>query len=171
MEHRRATPRSPGNATKACVDTAMTHLRSTARIAGHPIHPMLVSFPIVCFVGTLLTDLAYWRSADMMWSNFSAWLISAGVIMGILAAIAGLVDFIGNRQIRVRAPAWPHAIGNLIVLVIAFINMLVHTHDAWTSVVPWGLTLSVITVLILLVTGWLGWAMVYHHGVGVADEH
>lgn len=148
----------------------MTHPRSTARIAGHPFHPMLVSFPIVCFVGTLLTDLAYWRTADMMWSNFSAWLISAGVIMGLLAGIAGLVDFIGNRSIRAQAPAWPHAIGNVVVLVLAFFNMLVHTHDAWTSVVPWGLALSALTVLILLVTGWLGWALVYRHGVGVADE-
>jgi uncharacterized membrane protein len=47
--------------------------------------------------------------------------------------------------------------------------MFVHTRDAWTSVVPWGLVLSAIVVLILLVTGWLGWAMVYRHHVGVAE--
>src|SRR5260221_8485568 len=60
--------------------------RSTARIAKHPIHPILVPFPIVCFVGTLLTDLTYWRTADMMWADFSAWLVTVGVIMGWLAA-------------------------------------------------------------------------------------
>src|SRR4051794_14561653 len=53
--------------------------RSTARIAGHPIHPKLVPFPIVCFVGALLTDIAYWRTADIMWANFSAWLLAAGL--------------------------------------------------------------------------------------------
>ena len=59
-------------------------------------------------------------------------------------------------------------IGNLVVLVLAFFNALVHTRDAWTSVVPIGLMLSIVTVLILPVTGWLGWTMVYRYGVGVA---
>lgn len=140
---------------------------STARIARHPIHPMLVPFPIACFVGTLLTDIAYWRTAEMMWSNFSAWLLSAGVVMGLLAAIAGLVDFLGSRSIRRQPPAWPHVIGNAIALAVAIVNMLIHMRDAWTSVVPWGLTLSAITVLILLFTGWMGWSMVYRHRVGV----
>jgi uncharacterized membrane protein len=142
---------------------------STARIAKHPIHPMLVPFPIVCFVGTLLTDIAYWRSADIMWANFSAWLISAGVVLGLLAAIAGLVDFLSNRLVRQQGPAWPHAIGNVIALVLAFVNMLIHTRDGWTSVVPWGLTLSAATVLVLLFTGWMGWSLVYRHRVGVSE--
>jgi len=141
--------------------------RSTARIAKHPIHPILVPFPIVCFIGTLLTDLIYWRTADMMWADFSAWLVTVGIIMGWLAAFAGLIDFLGDRLIREQAPAWPHVIGNAVALVLATLNMLVHTHDAWTSVVPWGLTLSALVVLILLVTGWMGWSMVYRYGVGV----
>lgn len=144
-----------------------TPLRSTAQIASHPIHPMLVPVPIVCFVGALLTDLTYYATADMMWADFSAWLLVVGVIMGMLAAIAGLIDFLGNRLIRAQAPAWPHMIGNLVVLVLATFDALVHTRDAWTSVVPTGLILSIITVLILPVTGWLGWSMVYRHGVGV----
>lgn len=141
-------------------------LRSTAQIAGHPIHPMLVPFPIVCFVGTLVTDIAYWRTAQMMWADFSAWLLVIGVIMGGLAAIAGLIDFLGNRLVRATQPAWPHMIGNIVAMLLALLNTFVHTRDAWTSVVPTGLILSVITVLILLVTGWLGWAMVYRYGVG-----
>jgi uncharacterized membrane protein len=140
---------------------------SIARIGSHPIHPILVPFPIVCFVGTLLSDLSYWWSADMMWANFSAWLLTVGVIMGWLAALAGLIDFLGNRLIRQQAPAWPHAIGNIVVLILATLNMLVHTRDAWTSVVPWGLALSALVVLILLFTGWMGWSLVYRHRVGV----
>jgi uncharacterized membrane protein len=89
------------------------------------------------------------------------------VIFGVLAAIAGLTDFLGNRLIRAQAPAWPHLIGNLVVLILAFFNALIHTRDAWTSVMPVGLILSIITVLILPITGWLGWSMVYRHGVGV----
>src|SRR3954447_14133826 len=90
---------------------------STARIASHPIHPMLVPFPIACFVGTLLTDLAYWRTADVMWANFSAWLVTVGVIMGLIAAVAGLIDFLSNRLVRTQPPAWPHAIGNAAALI------------------------------------------------------
>jgi uncharacterized membrane protein len=141
---------------------------STARIAGHPIHPMLVPFPIACFVGTLLTDIAYWRTAEMMWANFSSWLVSAGVVTGLVAAIAGLVDFVGDRSIRRTGPAWPHVIGNVVVMMIAIVNMFIHTRDAWTSVVPWGLALSAVTVLLLLFTGWMGWSMVYRHRVGVS---
>jgi uncharacterized membrane protein len=128
---------------------------------------MLVPFPIVCFVGTLLTDLAYWFSGEMMWADFSAWLVTAGVITGFLAAIVGLVDFVGDRRVRAQAPAWPHLIGNAIVLVLATINMLVHSRDAWTSIVPTGIILSAVVVLILLFTGWMGGSMVYRHRVGV----
>jgi uncharacterized membrane protein len=68
---------------------------------------------------------------------------------------------------RAQQPAWPHMLGNLLVLILAFFNTLVHTRDAWTSVVPTGLILSAIVALILPVTGWLGWSMVYRHGVGM----
>lgn len=142
-------------------------LAPTARIARHPIHPMLVPVPIVCFIGALLTDIVYFATAEMQWANFSSWFLVVGVIVGVLAAIAGLIDFLSNPQIRALAPAWLHMIGNLIVLVLAFFNALIHTRDAWTSVVPIGLVLSIITVLILPITGWLGWTMVYRHGVGV----
>lgn len=145
-----------------------SEIQPTAQIARHPIHPMLVPFPIICFVGALLTDIAYWLTAEMMWADFSAWLLVIGLFMGVLAAIAGLIDFLGNRLIRSQSPAWPHLLGNLVALVLAFFNVLVHSRDAWTSVVPAGIILSFLTVLILPVTGWLGASMVYRYGVGVS---
>ena len=106
----------------------------------------------------------------MMWADFSAWLLTVGVVMGFLAAIAGLIDFLSNRLIRALAPAWPHATGNIVVLILATLNTLVHSRDAWTSVVPAGLILSAVVVLILLFTGWMGWTMVYRHRVGVGND-
>jgi uncharacterized membrane protein len=141
---------------------------STARIGAHPIHPMLVPIPIVCFVGTLLTDVMYWRTAEMMWADFSAWLVTVGTIVAWLAAIAGLIDFLGNRFVRALPPAWPHVIGNALVLIFATFNTLIHSRDAWTSVVPIGLILSALTVVVLLFTGWMGWSMVYRYHVGGA---
>ena len=147
----------------------MRSLEPTLKLAKRPIHPMLVPFPIVCFVGTFLSDLAYWRTMDMMWADVSAWLVTLGVVLGVLAALAGLVDFLGNRLIRKQRPAWPHVLGNVVVLVLSFINALVHSRDAWTSVVPTGLILSGVTVLVLLFTGWMGWSLVYRHRVGIVE--
>ena len=123
---------------------------------------------VVASVGAFLTDIAYWLTAEVMWADFSAWLLSAGLIVGVFAGIAGLVDFLGNRGIRSQPPAWPHMLGNLVVLVLAFFNTLIPSRDAWTSVVPTGIILSLVTVLILPVTGWLGWSLVYRHGAGVS---
>jgi uncharacterized membrane protein len=142
---------------------------ATLRIAGRPLHPFIVPIPIACFMGVLLTDLAYWRSADMMWANFSAWLVTVGVIVGIVAALFGLVDFLVSREIRAQGPAWPHASGAIVVLILSTLNMFVHSRDAWTSVVPWGLTLSALVVLILVFTVWMGRSLVYRHRVGVAE--
>ena len=143
--------------------------RPLARIGSHPIHPILVPVPIGCFVGTFLSDLMYWRTASMQWANFSAWLVTVGVIVGWLAALVGFIDFVGNRNVRALPPAWPHFIGNVVVLILATINMMVHSRDAYTSVVPTGLILSALTVLILIITGWLGWSMVYRYRAGAAS--
>jgi uncharacterized membrane protein len=130
---------------------------------------MLVPFPIVCFVGALVTDLAYWQTAEMMWADFSAWLLTAGLVMGGLAALAGLVDFLGNRFVRADGVAWIHILGNAAAWVLSLFNAFVHTRDAWTSVVPTGLILSAVVVVILLFTGWMGWSLVYRHRIGVPD--
>lgn len=148
----------------------MPNPRSTARIAGHPLHPMLVPIPIACFVGTLVTDIVYARTANMQWANMSAWLLAVGVIVAVLAALAGLIDFLGDPRIRDLRAAWIHAGGNVLAVLLSIVNAFVHSRDAYTSVVPTGLTLSAIVVLILVVTGWQGWAMVYRHRVGIAED-
>ena len=130
-------------------------------VVRRPIHPTIVCVPFTCFIGALLTDIAYLNTAEMMWTDLSAWLVTAGVILGWLAVIGGLVDLFGHRYDEAPALTWIYAIGQLVALVLATFNMLVHTHDAWTSVVPWGLALSAATVIVLLLTTWIGWAALY----------
>ena len=131
-------------------------------IFGVPIHAMLVPFPIACFTGAMLTDITYSNSPQVQWANFSQWLLAFGLIMGVLAAIFGLIDFLAAGRARPRI-GWFHMAGNVIMLVLAFFNNLVHARDGWTGVVPTGLTLSVITVLLMIVTGFLGHRMTYVH--------
>jgi uncharacterized membrane protein len=130
---------------------------------------MLVPIPMVCFGGAFITDIIYWRTAAMLWADMSAWLLTIGVVISVFAVLAGLVDFFGDSRIRQLRAAWFHVLGNAAALVLTFFNVLVHTRDAYTSVVPAGLILSTLVVLILAVTCWNGWSMVYRHGVGVRE--
>lgn len=126
-----------------------------ARSGGHPILRMLASFPIACFTCALLTDIAYVQTTNVMWANFSAWLLAAGMAGGVVAAIMGLVSWVAGRRYRTQRSNWSIVLGSMLVLVIALFNNLVHSRDAWTSVMPTGLALSVATVLIMLATAWL----------------
>lgn len=141
--------------------------RSTATIAGHPIHPLLVTLPIGFWVGAFLTDIAYviWPWAS--WAYFSSWLIAAGIGTALLAAIFGFIDFFGEPRIRQIRKAWYHMIGNLIAVVLSVVNLFVHNRDGALAVVPLGITLSGIVVLLLLFNGWMGGELVFRAGVGV----
>ena len=144
--------------------------RSTANIAGHPLHAMLVPIPATCFVGALVTDIAYAETANMQWANFSVWLLAVGLIVALFAVIAGFIDFLGDRRIRNLNAVWVHAIGNAVALIVEIFNVFIHSRDAYTSVVPTGLILSAVAVVILLVTAWMGGELVYRHGVGVRGD-
>jgi uncharacterized membrane protein len=115
------------------------------------IYASVVQFPVVCFTLALITDIVFLQTSLLMWAEFSAWLLLAGMVTGALAAVFGVVEFV-LQDARALWPAAARAIGGGIVLVLAFINNLVHAGDGWTSVVPWGLTLSALTVVVMVVT-------------------
>ena len=138
-------------------------MKPRATIAGVPIHAMLVPFPIACFTGALMTDIAYAESAQIQWANFSAWLLAFGMFMGSIAALFGLIDLFSSKTRPRPATAWWHMGGNFALLAVALVNNLVHARDGWTSVVPTGLILSAVTVAIMVVTGFLGHIIAYRH--------
>jgi uncharacterized membrane protein len=144
--------------------------RSTASIAGHPIHPMLIPFPIAFFVATFACDLVFSAGGNPGWFAVTPWLLGAGLIMAALAAVAGLTDVLGDAQIRNLSTVWWHAGGNVIVVLVELYNWFARYTEGSTAVLPTGLILSAIVVAILLFTGWKGWEMVYRYRVGVADE-
>ena len=130
------------------------NLRLTTRPHGRPIHKILVSFSAAYFVGALVTDLVYWQIPDVLWERFSIWLITAGLIMAGLAAIAYVIDLAGGR--RIDRPAWPRAVGYAIAVLLSLLNAFVHSRDGYTAVVPTGLMLSGLVIVVLLLTAWVG---------------
>lgn len=142
--------------------------RSTARIFGHPVHPMLVPFPIAFFFGAFVTDIVYSRTAYLQWQYFSMWLLTAGLVLGGLAAVFGLIDYFSDRRVRAARPAIWHMLLNLLAWLLSLVNAFIHSRDGWTAVVPCGLILSGIVVAILCVSIWLGQSLVYRHGAGVS---
>ncbi len=122
---------------------------STIRVDRRPLYLLLAALAVSCFLGALATDLAYWRTADIIWADFSDWLLTVGVIVGYITLIVAIIESIFSRY---RRPTAAYAIGMIVALVLATLDMLVHTRDAWTSVVPWGLILSVAVVVVILLT-------------------
>jgi uncharacterized membrane protein len=141
---------------------------SAFSIAGHPVHPMLIPFPIAFLVGALLTDVGFLATGDAFFARMSSWLLVAGLATGALAGIPGAVDFFTTARARRSRAGKIHAIGNVVVLAFALGNVAVRLlTDMEAAVVPWGLGLSALTAVLLGVTGWYGGELSYRQMVGV----
>ena len=147
-------------------DSPHGHPRSTARIGDHPIHPMLIPFPIVCFILTFLFDVFYVRG-DVGIAPYSNWVLGFGLVMAALAAVAGLTDFLGDKRIQ-GGDAVKHMLANVTAVVLEVVNLVLRLKNPDAIASP-GIYISGIVVLILVYSGWLGGRLVYIHGIGVHD--
>lgn len=127
--------------------------RGRLAIAGHPIYAALLPIPILCFVGALITDIAYSRSAEMMWLDFSSWLLFTGLIGGGLAGVILILELFRAGRGRSRT-LMAHFVLLLAAWVVEVFNSFVHARDGWTAVVPTGMTLSIVAVVLSLLAGW-----------------
>jgi uncharacterized membrane protein len=117
---------------------------------------MVVAFPLVLFVSVIPADIAFLQTAEIQWSNFSAWLITGGLLTGVPALAWAIVDIVCARDRRGRAIA-------IVLLLLAmyaagFINILLHSRDAWYSVTAVGLFLSGLTAALAVAAAWLTYA-------------
>lgn len=153
-------------------------MHSKARIAGHPIHPMLIAFPVALYVATLVTLIVHVATNDAFWYRVAMWSNIAGVAMAAVAAIPGLIDLLSlPRGSRARATGFRHAAFNVLSLVLFAISAVLLYRNAGMdlSVAPGPyqldvtapLVLSVLGVLSTLAAGWLGWTLVQTHHVGI----
>jgi uncharacterized membrane protein len=141
---------------------------SKAAIAGHPIHPMVIPFPVAFLVGALVTDIIFMRTGDTFWSRTSLWLIGAGVATALLAALFGLIDFLSRQRIRDHSIAWWHMGLNVTATALSALNLYLRMGNAEQVIVPLGLALSTAVAGILTISGWLGGEMSYKHKMGVS---
>ena len=143
---------------------------SQVHIARHPMHPMLVTFPIAFLVGALATDLAYLFLGDLFWGRVSLWLLGVGTFMGILAGIAGTVELLSVSRIRRRAVGWSHFVAAVMLLAVGFINWIVRLPQPEPTVTLMGAYLSALGAGLVATAGWLGGKLVFEHQVGIHDE-
>jgi uncharacterized membrane protein len=128
-------------------------ISSCSRSGRRAFYPALTALAFSCFAGALATDIAYWRTADWFWVDASDWLVTIGVVAGYAALALALIEVFAFRTPLRDPPTLASAVGQIVALILATVNMLVHTRDVWTSAVPWGLVLSALVVFILLVIG------------------
>jgi uncharacterized membrane protein len=140
---------------------------STVAIAGHPLHPALIVFPVAFLVGAFLTDLVYWYTQDPFWARGSFWLLIAGLIGGLVAASIGLLDFLRIERVRKRTAGWAHLIFNVIALGLTGINLILRWNNPVGAVLPWGLIVSLFVILLIGASGWYGGELVYRHKIAV----
>jgi uncharacterized membrane protein len=127
----------------------------TISIVRHPIYSMLLPVAVVCFAGTILTDLAYLGSGgNLVWLDFSNWLLLAGLLFGVIAALVLAIDFIRSAALRTNI-GWGHVLIFYAALLVELFNAFVHDRDGWTAVAGTGILLTVLGALLILVAGWL----------------
>ena len=119
-----------------------------------PLHRGFIGAAGVLQIAAFCTDYTYYKTALWQWANFSAWLITAGLIVTLVAVILLLIDFATGRAGRLNA-------GSFILVaaatLLSLVNAFVHSRDAWTSVVPQGILLSAVSSILLVIAGARGW--------------
>lgn len=124
----------------------------------YAIHYTLRSVPIACLSLVLISDITYLQTSNLLWLHFSEWLLLAGVVFTGLALLALLIDLLA-RHVR---PSWWAVLAGVGVLILATLNNFIHTADGWTAVMPYGVALSFATVVVMIITAWLGSRGVRH---------
>lgn len=150
-------------------------MSSPASVAGHPIHPMIIPFPIGLWVFSLISDLIYLWRGNIIWRDWIAfYALLAGIIGAAVAAVFGIIDWLSIKDREVKKVADWHARLNVIALLIFIASFYLRTTNGsrWVSgsyTIP--LLLSVLGVILITISGYLGGELVFKYGVAVNPQH
>jgi uncharacterized membrane protein len=141
-----------------------------ASIAKHPLHTILVAFPVALWTFSLVCDLVYrFGGGQGIWNEMAWYTMVAGTVCAVVAAVPGLIDFFSISDPRAGRIGLVHMIINVALVALFAGNAWLRTFTAPGAPLP--LALSFVGVAALLVSGWLGGEMVYVHRVGVSETH
>jgi uncharacterized membrane protein len=168
-------PHVPYPSIPALIDSRETEYRGTGvtssvSILGHPIHPIIVIFPIGALSFAAGTDFGYWLTNDVFWARASIWLLGVGLLSGLAAGIVGMWDFFHIPRVRNRRAGWVHMLVNITALVLTTINFLLRWASLTGIILPIGLLLSSVVSILLLVSGWYGGELMFRHKVGIVGS-
>ena len=149
-------------------------MASPASIAGHPVHPMIIPFPIALWIFSLVADLIYLWRGNSVWRDYIAfYTLLGGIIGAAVAAVPGFIDWLSLKDRDVVKIANWHARLNVIALLIFAASFYLRTRSG-SALVNGGYTipiaLSVFGVILILISGYLGGEMVFKHGVAVDQQ-
>ena len=143
---------------------------SKIKIFGHPIHPMLVAFPVAFYTGAMVSFFAYNSNHDPFWFKVGYVANAAGVIMAVVAALPGFIDwlYIPSNTAAKKTGVF-HMLCNVVALLLYAANIWM-LKEKWNDPSPAlgsALLLTAIGFVLTIVAGFLGWALVQKHHVGV----
>ncbi|HEY5885627.1 MAG TPA: DUF2231 domain-containing protein [Pyrinomonadaceae bacterium] len=146
-------------------------MASPASIGGHPIHPMIIPFPIALWVFSLVADVVYLWRGNPVWKDWIAfYALLAGTIMAAVAAVPGLIDWLSLKEPKVVKIANWHARLNVIALLVFAGSLYLRTTQLTGDNHTIPLLLSVFGAVLISISGWLGGELVFKHGVAVDTE-
>ena len=144
-------------------------MHARARVLGHPIHQMLIVFPLGLLATATIFDVIRLVTGNALWAQIAFWLIAAGIVGGLLAALFGIIDWLGIPSgTRAKHIGLLHGGGNVVVVLLFAGSLLLRLGDPMAPGTL-ALVLSFAGVGLALVTGWLGGELVTRLGIGVDD--
>jgi len=120
------------------------------------LHPGFIAAGSTLLIASFATDVMYWNTSNWQWANSSAWLITAGLVLALIATIFLIIDLLSRRAGRVK---WLSFLLVAAAALLSLLNVFVHSRDGWTSVVPEGISLSAIVTILLLMAAASGWTV------------
>jgi uncharacterized membrane protein len=139
---------------------------SAVALVGHPIHVMMVHFPIAFVIATLGVDVFYWFSGDVFWVRVGLWSAGMAFWSGVASSVVGTGELLLVRGIRLLEASWSHAVAAMTLVAIAGANWGLRLIDT-AAILPQGLALSALASVMVGFAGWHGGKLVFDHGVGI----
>jgi uncharacterized membrane protein len=146
---------------------------SKVKLAGHPVHPMLVGFPVAFYTAALVLYIVYYSKADPFYFKVAVLANAAGVVMAAVAAIPGFIDWLNiPSNTKPKKTGINHMICNVLALALFGVNLWMQCpkYNDPNPAIGSAIVLSAAGFILTLAAGFLGWSLVQKHHVGIDPE-